>query len=361
MNKTLLVMAGGTGGHVFPAIAVAEYLRAQGWRIVWLGTRVGMEAKLVPQHNFPLEQLDFAGVRGNGLRRWLSLPWVLSRAIAQSVAVYRRYQPDVVLGMGGFTALPGGLAARFFCHTPLVIHEQNAVAGMTNKILATIATRVLAAFPQAFARQDNKYQVVGNPVREAIQNLSSPALRYATRQGPLRVLVIGGSLGAQALNTILPAALAKMPIVQRPQVIHQAGEKHLDSLRDHYARAGVNAECIAFISDMASAYAAADVVICRAGALTVAEVAAAGVAAIFVPYPHAVDDHQTANARYLTEAGAAWLVPQATLNATELAQLLASLQRTDLARRAQIAHRLGKPSATAEVAQVCALLSERVS
>lgn len=360
MSKTLLVMAGGTGGHVFPAIAVAEYLRAQGWRIVWLGTRVGMEAKLVPQHNFPLEQLDFAGVRGNGLRRWLSLPWVLSRAITQSMAIYRRHRPDVVLGMGGFTALPGGLAARL-CHTPLVIHEQNAVAGMTNKILAHLANRVLAAFPQAFRRNDAKYQVVGNPVREAIQNLPSPALRYATRQGALRVLVIGGSLGAQALNTTIPTALAQLPLAQRPQVIHQAGEKHVVSLKENYTRAGVEAECVAFIADMASAYAAADLVICRAGALTVAEVAAAGVAAIFVPYPHAVDDHQTANARYLTEAGAAWLMPQATLNALDLAKLLASLQRTELAKRAQIAHDLGKPSATAEVAQVCALLSQCAS
>lgn len=352
-KRTLLVMAGGTGGHIFPALAVANTLRQRGWEVVWLGAAGAMETRLVPQHGIALETLAISGVRGNGLAKWLSLPWVQLKALLKSIAVIYRHRPDVVIGFGGFTGFPGGLAARLLW-LPLVIHEQNSVAGLTNRTLAHIASRVLYAFPSAFPRSDG---LVGNPVRSDIASLPAPAQRFAGRSGPLRILVVGGSLGAVALNEVVPAALTLLPVAQRPQVIHQAGAKQIDSLRTNYAQAGVEAETVAFIDDMASAYAAADLVICRAGALTIAELAAVGVASFLVPFPYAVDDHQTGNARYLAEAGAALLLPQGELSAAKLAAELSKLDRPTLLHMAQSARSKALPDATAQVAAVCEQLA----
>ena len=357
--RTCLVMAGGTGGHVMPALAVAEALRAEGWHVIWLGTRAGMEARLVPEKGIEVEWLSFAGVRGKGPLRLLLLPVQLLLAFWQAARVIFRVRPDVVVGLGGYAAFPGGMMAALL-GKPLAIHEQNAVAGMTNRVLACVADRVLLGLPAAFGHGKDRplpclnvrSEWVGNPVRSEIAALPDPVQRLAGRWGRLRLLVVGGSLGAAALNDLVPKALALLPAEARPEVRHQAGAKHVGQLRDNYAAAGVTAECLDFIADMAEAYAWADVVLCRAGALTVAEVAAAGVSAAFVPYPHAVDDHQTENARFLTEAGAAWLLPQSGLTPESLAQWLSGLTREELTARAVRAHALAKPEATARVAEV---------
>lgn len=349
---TVLIMAGGTGGHIFPALATADYLRERGYQIVWLGTRAGMESRLVPARGYAIEWLDIGGVRGKGVLKWLALPMVLNVACWQAWRTIRRIRPSVVLGMGGFAAFPGGLMA-VLAGRPLVIHEQNAVAGLTNRVLSHIADRVLCAFPGVFRDKGGRSCVVGNPVRRDISSLDEPGGRYAARQGPLRLLVVGGSLGAQALNDTVPRALAEMPAALRPLVRHQSGEKHIAALTEKYRQAGVEAECLAFIDDMAAAYAWADLVVCRSGALTVSEIAAAGVASVLVPFPHAVDDHQTGNARYLSEAGAAVLLPQAELNPARLAQLLSEAQRSQLAAMAQKARALARPGATDDVATAC--------
>lgn len=349
-GRSALVMAGGTGGHIYPALAVAEALRARGWQVAWLGTRAGLEARIVPERGFTMAWLKLGGVRGKGPLRLLLLPLQLLVAFAQALRAVLRLRPDAVLGFGGYPAFPGGMMAALL-GKPLVIHEQNAVAGLTNRVLAQVADRVLLGLPLAkpIAPRRARETWVGNPVRAEIAGLPTPAQRYAGREGSLRLLVIGGSLGAAALNEIVPRALARLPESSRPQVRHQAGAKHLDALRHHYAEAGVAADCAAFIDDMAAAYAWADAVICRAGASTVAEIAAAGVAAAFVPFPFAVDDHQTANARCLADAGAAWLMPQGELTAEGLASWLQGLDRADLQHRAEQARTLGKPDATAEV------------
>ncbi|KAA6131116.1 undecaprenyldiphospho-muramoylpentapeptide beta-N-acetylglucosaminyltransferase [Cupriavidus cauae] len=350
--RTLLVMAGGTGGHVFPGLAVAHALRAQGWRVVWLGNRTGMEATLVPKHDIPMEFIQFGGLRGKGLLTKLLLPLNLLRAFWQSIGALRRVRPSVVLGMGGYITFPAGMMASLLGR-PLVLHEQNSIAGLANKVLAKVADRVLCAFPQTLPGAE----WTGNPVREEVAALIEPAARYDARQGPLRLLVVGGSLGAAALNAVVPQALALLPEGERPLVRHQAGVKQIDTLRANYAAAGVAAEAVPFIDDMAQAYADADLVICRAGAMTVSEVAAAGVAALFVPFPHAVDDHQTTNARFLSEQGAALLVQQNALTAEGLAQTLARLSRPQLKEMAQRARGLAKPDATRRVAQVCSELA----
>jgi len=343
-----MIMAGGTGGHVFPALAVADYLRALGWRVVWLGARTGMEATLVPQHGYELAPIRFGGLRGKGLVAKLVLPLNLLVAFWQSLRAIRAHRPDVVLGMGGYIAFPGGMMAALLGR-PLAIHEQNSIAGLANRVLAGVADRILVAFPGALP----KSQPTGNPVREAIGRVAPPARRFAGRAGPLRVLVAGGSLGAAALNERVPQALALIPAGERPRVVHQSGAKHLDALRAGYAAAGVAAELQPFIEDMAQAYADADVVICRAGATTVAELAAAGVASILVPFPFAVDDHQTTNARYLAGAGAALLVQQRDLTAAGLAATLRGLTRERLLDMAEKARALGKPEATRAVAEAC--------
>jgi UDP-N-acetylglucosamine--N-acetylmuramyl-(pentapeptide) pyrophosphoryl-undecaprenol N-acetylglucosamine transferase len=347
--STLMVMAGGTGGHVMPAMAVADALKAQGWRIVWLATEGGMENRLIADKGYDVAMIRMSGVRGKGLMRWLGLPFKLLRACLQSRKALLRHQPAVVLGMGGFAAFPGGLMARLQ-KRPLVIHEQNSIAGLTNRTLARFATRVLAAFPTAFGE---KAELLGNPVRTDIAAIPQPEQRYFGRTGPLRLLVVGGSLGAAALNDIVPQALALMPESNRPRVIHQAGAKHIEQLKENYRQAGVEAECRAFIEDMAEMYAWCDLVICRAGALTIAEVSAAGVASVLVPFPHAVDDHQTHNARYLTENGAAVLVPQGKLTPEYLSGMLAGFGRAALQEMAEKARALGKPGATLSVANVC--------
>jgi UDP-N-acetylglucosamine--N-acetylmuramyl-(pentapeptide) pyrophosphoryl-undecaprenol N-acetylglucosamine transferase len=364
-SRTLLIMAGGTGGHVMPALAVAETLRSEGWRVVWLGTKAGMEAKLAVDKGFEMAWVRVAGVRGKSMLTKLLLPANLLAAFWQAARAIFRVRPDVALGLGGYVAFPGGMMASLL-GKPLVIHEQNAIAGLTNRMLACLADRVLLGLPVAFSNKNDKplpcgkvnSEWVGNPVRPEIAALPVPEQRLAGRTGPLRLLVVGGSLGAQALNTLIPQALAQLSGEQRPQVRHQSGAKHLDVLKANYAAAGVEAECLAFITDMAAAYAWADVVICRAGALTVAEVAAAGAAALFVPFPFAVDDHQTANARFLSDSDAAWLIPQSALSAEGLAQWLAGLNRSELLVRASKARALAKPEATARVAAICKELTQ---
>jgi UDP-N-acetylglucosamine--N-acetylmuramyl-(pentapeptide) pyrophosphoryl-undecaprenol N-acetylglucosamine transferase len=348
-GKTLMVMAGGTGGHVYPAMAVADYLKALGWKIVWLATEGGMENRLIADKGYEVAVIQMRGVRGNGLLRWLLLPVKLAVACAQSFKAMVRHQPNVVLGMGGFAAFPGGLMA-WVLRKPLVIHEQNSIAGLTNRILSYLAKRVLAAFPSAFGQ---RAALVGNPVRQDIIGLPQPEQRLTGRSGALRLLVVGGSLGAQALNEVIPLALAQVPVEQRPQVIHQAGVKHIEVLKANYQSAGVVADTRAFIDDMAAMYAWADIVICRAGALTIAELSVVGVASVLVPFPHAVDDHQTYNAAYLAESGAAVLIQQKDLSVQALLNILANLSREKLLDMAKKARALGKPEATSTVAKIC--------
>jgi UDP-N-acetylglucosamine--N-acetylmuramyl-(pentapeptide) pyrophosphoryl-undecaprenol N-acetylglucosamine transferase len=346
--KTILVMAGGTGGHVFPGLAVADYLHARGWRVVWMGNPEGMEAKLVPARGYEMAWVRFAALRGKGLLRKLLLPLNLLRAFGQALGALSRVKPNVVLGMGGYVTFPGGMMAAL-SGRPLVVHEQNSVAGLANRVLAGVADRILSGFPGVLRQGE----WAGNPVRAEIAALPLPAQRYAGRSGPLDVLVVGGSLGARALNEAMPRALALLQLAERPRVTHQSGAKQIDDLRAAYAAAGVEAQLLPFIDDMAARYAAADLVVCRAGALTIAELAAAGVASVLVPFPQAVDDHQTGNARFLSEAGAAILLPQRELTPEKLAALLRELTREKLAAMAEKARALAKPEATRAVAEAC--------
>ena len=348
MSRTILVMAGGTGGHIFPALAVADQLRDKGWRIVWLGSKAGMESQLVPQYGFEMEWVRFSGVRGKGLLRQVLLPLNLLIAFWQSARAIFRVRPDVVLGMGGYISFPGGLIAALLAR-PLVLHEQNSIAGLANKVLARVADRILVAFPDALKNSE----WTGNPVRHEIAQLPAPEQRFRNRTGNLKILVVGGSLGAQGLNEAVPHALALIPESQRPEVTHQAGAKHLPMLERGYRDAGVSATTLAFIRDMASAYATADLVICRAGALTISELAAAGIASVLVPFPAAVDDHQTSNARYLADESAAVLLPQAELTPRKLADLLLGFSREKLLDMAKRARALGKPDAARIVAERC--------
>jgi UDP-N-acetylglucosamine--N-acetylmuramyl-(pentapeptide) pyrophosphoryl-undecaprenol N-acetylglucosamine transferase len=343
-----MIMAGGTGGHIFPALAVADRMRAAGWRIVWLGARTGMEAKLVPARGYDMAWVAFSGVRGKGPLALALLPTRLLVAFWQSARAIFTQRPHVVLGMGGYVSFPGGMMAALLGR-PLVIHEQNSVAGLANKVLARVADRVLCTFPGALPGA----QVTGNPVRPEIGALEAPERRYAGRSGPLRLLVVGGSLGAKALNEIVPAAMGLVPRERRPSIRHQAGAQHIGALRAAYAAAGVEAETVPFIDDMAKAYAEADLIVCRAGATSVAEIAAAGVASVLVPFPHAVDDHQTTNARLLSDAGAAVLVPQSDLTPQRLSGLVLSYDRAQLLDMARRARALGKPDAAQAVAGVC--------
>jgi UDP-N-acetylglucosamine--N-acetylmuramyl-(pentapeptide) pyrophosphoryl-undecaprenol N-acetylglucosamine transferase len=341
-------MAGGTGGHIFPGLAVAQALREAGWRVHWLGAPDSMESEWVPPLGFAFEAVDFAGVRGKGIKTLLVLPLRLLRAFGQSVRVLRRVKPDVVLGLGGYITFPGGVMAALL-GKPLVLHEQNSVPGMANKILAAMADRVFTAFPGVFKAG----QWVGNPLRREFTEQAAPALRFAGRSGPLRLLVVGGSLGAKALNDIVPQALAMVPVGLRPEVTHQSGAKQIDALRAGYANAGVKATLTPFIEDTASAFAQADLVICRAGASTVTEIAAVGAAAIYVPFPFAVDDHQTKNAQFLVAQGGGWLWPQADLTASALAERLTGLSREALLTAATNAYGHRKTNAAREVVSAC--------
>jgi UDP-N-acetylglucosamine--N-acetylmuramyl-(pentapeptide) pyrophosphoryl-undecaprenol N-acetylglucosamine transferase len=348
-----LIMAGGTGGHIFPGLAVAEALRERGWRVHWLGAPGSMESRLVPPRGFALETIDFGGVRGKGLVTIALLPLRLLRAFWQSLQVVRRVKPDVVVGLGGYISFPGGMMG-VLAGKALVLHEQNSVAGMANKVLAGVADRVFTAFPNVF----KKAEWVGNPLRAPFLHQPAPAARFAGRSGPLRLLVVGGSLGAKALNDVVPQALALLPKAQRPQVTHQSGEKQIDALRANYVAAGVQADLTPFIDNTAQAFADADLIVCRSGASTVTEIAAVGAAALFVPFPAAVDDHQTTNARFLVDAGAAWLVPQKELTAHSLAQTLQTVQREQLMAMAAKAKQMEKTEAVAAVVSACEQLAK---
>ncbi len=352
-RRPLLIMAGGTGGHVYPALAVAEHLRQQGVPLLWLGTGHGLEARLVREKGFRLVTITIAGLRGKGLLSWLLAPVNLTVAMLQSLVILRRRRPAVVLGMGGFVGGPGGIAA-WLMRIPLLIHEQNAIAGTTNRWLAPLAHTVMEAFPGAFGHA-RKAICTGNPVRSEIVAIAPPDRRLDSSRRVLRVLVLGGSQGARILNEMVPRALAEQVAALRLEVWHQSGPQHYADTKARYAEYGVRARIDAYIDDVAAAYAWADVAVCRAGALTISELAAAGLASILVPYRHAVDDHQTANARFLVDAGAALLVPQTSLNGGRLAALLAELHasRERLLAMARRARELARPNATEHVARLC--------
>jgi len=349
----VLIMAGGTGGHVFPALALARLLRARSLEVVWLGTKRGLEARIVPQNNFPIEWISVGGLRGKKISTLLAAPFRLSLALVQALRVMWRHRPSVVVGLGGFVTGPGGVAA-WLTRAPLVIHEQNAIAGFTNRRLAPLAREVLEAFPNSFDA-GTKARAIGNPVRPEIFAVPPPAERFGKRTGAIRLLVIGGSLGAMRLNAVVPFALARLGEGIRVDVRHQAGERWVEAARKSYAEANVRADVQPFIEDMAEAYAWADLVICRAGALTISELAAAGVGAILVPYPAAVDDHQTHNARYLVSEGAAVLIPDRELTAERLAEELQRLcaGRGRLLAMADRARLLARPRAAEDLAESC--------
>ena len=353
-DKTILIMAGGTGGHVYPALAVADYLREKGAKLYWLGTRTGLESKIVPENGLQLLVIYISGLRGKRIIRWISAPLMLIVALVQSLLILLKYRPDAVLGLGGFVSGPGGIAA-WFLRIPLYIHEQNAIAGLTNRLLAPLSKKVMLGFPGAL--QGNKVITTGNPVRRKIQAVDHPSIRFAGRQHtPLRLLILGGSLGATALNEIVPQALSALPADVRIDSWHQTGAGNIDATRMFYKQCNLDsARLDAYINDMAEAYAWADLVLCRSGASTISEICSAGVAAVLVPYPHAVDDHQTANARYLSDAGAAVLVPQAELTANSVVQLLCRFnkERHKLIEMANLARNKAYPDATYRIAQVC--------
>jgi UDP-N-acetylglucosamine--N-acetylmuramyl-(pentapeptide) pyrophosphoryl-undecaprenol N-acetylglucosamine transferase len=349
-----MIMAGGTGGHVFPALAVARVLRAQHRDVVWLGTRRGIESRLVPLDGIPIEWIEVEGLRGRGAARWLTAPLKLARALWQALSIQRRVRPSVVLGCGGFVSGPGGVAA-WLLRTPLVIHEQNAVAGLTNRLLARLAATVAEAFPGSFAGLARAVST-GNPVRREIAAIESPELRFAGRAGRLRLLVFGGSQGATALNSIVPRALALLPERDRPAVLHQSGPRELESTAARYLELGVEADVRAFLDDMAAAYGFADFAVTRAGALTVSELAAAGLGALLVPFPAAVDDHQARNAGYLVDAGAAVMIREPELTPERLASELARLAvagRGSLLDMAKAARRVAVTDAAERVAALC--------
>jgi UDP-N-acetylglucosamine--N-acetylmuramyl-(pentapeptide) pyrophosphoryl-undecaprenol N-acetylglucosamine transferase len=351
MSRTIMIMAGGTGGHIFPALSVAELLGSKGWRVVWLGAKAGMEARLVAPKGYAMAWISMSGVRGKGLVRFAFLPMQLLVAFWQSARAIFAHRPDVVLGMGGYVSFPGGMMAALL-RRPLAIHEQNSVAGLANRVLAGVADRVLAGFPAAF-RRSTAVIWTGNPVRAEISALPGPGERYAKRTGPLRLTVVGGSLGAQPLNTVVPQALALLPEPARPIVTHQSGARHVANVEANYRSAAVTATIVPFIADMAAQYGQSDLLICRAGASTIAELAAAGVASVLVPLPHAVDDHQTGNACFLSERGAAVLIPQNDFVPQRLAEVLGAFTREKLLDMAQKARAVARPDATEQVASVC--------
>lgn len=353
MSKTALVVAGGTGGHIFPGLAVAGALRDAGWKVSWLGSKgtaatPSMESQLVPPRGFDFDAVEFGGVRGKGLAALAGLPLRLLRATWQSLRVMRRVQPDVVVGFGGYITVPAGIATLLL-RKALVLHEQNSVAGMANRHLARFANAVFTAFPNVIKQA----LWIGNPLRPEFLDRPGPAARFAHREGPLRLLVLGGSLGAAALNEVMPKALAQLPSGQRPRVIHQSGQKQIVQLRANYEKAGVQAELTPFIDNTALAMADADLVICRAGASTVTELAAVGAAAVFVPFPSAVDDHQTTNANFLADRSGGWLVQQSDLTPERLAALLSKADRTTLLAAAIAAKKMAKTGAAEHIVEAC--------
>lgn len=353
-QRVALIMAAGTGGHIFPGLAVAEALRAQGWAVHWLGTHTGMENRLVRPKGFVVEPIDFGGVRGKGWWTLPLLPLRLLRAFWQSRAALIKLKPDVVLGFGGYVTFPAGLMSVWL-DKPLILHEQNSVAGMANRWLAGVADRVFTAFPNVLP----KGEWIGNPLRKEFVSQAEPAQRWVGREGPLRLLVVGGSLGAQALNQIVPKALAMMAPHERPLVTHQSGESQIATLKANYQQAGVQAHLVPFIQDMAKAFAEADLVIARAGASTVTEVAAIGVAAWFVPFPHAVDDHQRHNAEFLSNSGGAWMTVQSEFTPEKLVEVLQNTRRPVLQAMAQQAQIKAQTQAVAAILDACQALVER--
>lgn len=360
-SKRIMIMAGGTGGHVFPALAVAHELKSRGVEVSWLGTRRGIESELIPAAGFPIDYITISGLRGKGLGGWLLAPLRLFVALVQALAVLRRRKPGAVLGMGGFVTGPGGIATKLTGRA-LLIHEQNAIAGLTNRLLSPLADQVLEGFPDTFSGRHVQY--TGNPVRKDIMQIAAPGERYAKHDGPIRLFVFGGSLGAMVFNQIVPGALAQLPENIRPVVRHQTGKKKLETTRENYTAAGVEAETMAFVDDMAAMYEWADVVLCRAGALTVSELAMAGVPALLVPYPYAVDDHQSANARYLADNDAARLIPQTAMDEQSLSALLREFceapeeGREVLREMANHARAMAKPEATETVVEACLSLAK---
>jgi UDP-N-acetylglucosamine--N-acetylmuramyl-(pentapeptide) pyrophosphoryl-undecaprenol N-acetylglucosamine transferase len=353
-DKNILIMAGGTGGHVYPALAVADNLKEKGFQLFWLGTSKGMEAKVVPSHGYPLLKINVAGVRGNGILRLLFTPFMLIIALFQALMIMIKVRPVAVLGMGGFASGPGGIAA-WLMRIPLLIHEQNAIAGLTNRLLAPFAVSIMAAFPGAF-KESKKLTITGNPVRNDIVNLPKPDERFAKRNSKVfKVLILGGSLGAKKINEVIPDTLFNLADEYQFEVKHQCGERHIDATKDIYKDHNINVELMPFINNMAEAYAWADIVICRAGALTIAELAATGIASILIPFPYAVDDHQTENAKYLSDDGAAILIQEAQFNFEKLKVLLLKLCHApeQLMQMAVKARSLAKPQATDDVAKLC--------
>ncbi|WP_455365669.1 undecaprenyldiphospho-muramoylpentapeptide beta-N-acetylglucosaminyltransferase [Kaarinaea lacus] len=350
-NKiNVLIMAGGTGGHVFPALAVADELRSRGVDVSWLGTRRGLEADVIPKSGIPISYINVSGLRGNGLLGWIIAPFKLLYALWQGLSVMKTLKPRAVLGMGGFVTGPGGVAA-WLSRKPLLVHEQNGISGMTNRMLVPFASVVMEAFPHSIA--PGKAIHTGNPVRKNISQLYEASEAEREINDPLHILVVGGSLGARALNDVVPEALSSFAADDRPVVWHQTGKKNIESAQANYKQSGVEANVVAFIDDMAEAYRWADLVICRAGAMTIAELAIAGVASILVPYPYAVDDHQTSNARYLTDKKAAILIQQKEFTVDALRKMLTDLTATQLQQMAKAARSLALPDATRMVADKC--------
>lgn len=354
-DQPILITAGGTGGHVYPGLAVARALIAQEIPVIWMGTEKGLESRVIPEAGIEMAYLSVTGLRGKGVAAWLMAPFRLIKALTQSVKVMRKHRPAAVLGMGGFVAGPGGLVASLM-GIPVIIHEQNAVAGLTNRLLKGFAEEVLEGFPETFADSVDA-MATGNPVREDIAALAEPERRLAGREDqPFHLLVVGGSLGAKALNEIVPRALADLPNDMQVDVVHQSGEQTLKLAQKTYEATAVTGHIVPFIEDMAGAYEWADLIICRAGALTIAEVSAAGLASILVPYPYAVDDHQTENARYLAENGAAILADQADLTPETLTEVLKAMigNPDQVLSMSKKARELSKPNATQAVAAICA-------
>ncbi len=356
--KRLLIMAAGTGGHIFPGLAIAQTMRARGWQVSWLGTMHGMERDIVPKHGIEMDSIDFAGVRGKGLMHTARGAFKLVAGFASCFSIIGRRKPDVVLGMGGYVTVPGGMMAKLR-GVPLALVNADAALLLSNKTLAPLAQRVLFGFPADFGNAAGKALVTGNPVRKEIIDVPPPAQRYAARSGPLRLLVVGGSLGAKVLNETLPAALARIPADVRPVVTHQSGKQHIDALRAAYANAQVQAEVVDFIDDMPRRYAEADLVICRAGAITVSELTAAGVASVLVPLVASTTSHQRDNAQWMAKQKAAVHLPQGELNPERLAQLLQSLTRDECRTMAEAARSIGRRDANEAIANVLEELTNK--
>ena len=332
-NKKILIIAGGTGGHIYPGIAIADYLKTKGWQITWLGTKNGMENKLIESKPYQKAMIDIKGVRGKNILSWLKLPFMLLIALIQCAIAIKKEKPDVVIAMGGYVSFPGGLMGKLM-GKPLIVHEQNSIPGLTNKLLAMIATHIYSAFPIKFMRHSEK---IGNPVRDAIRKIKPPVQRFKSRKGPLRLLVVGGSLGAKFLNDIIPLSVQQINPKNRPMIIHQSGERHFQDLKWTYKKSGIQANCMAYLDNIEKMYEWADLVISRAGALTVSEFSVAGIPSILVPFPFAVDNHQFYNAKYLSDKKAAQLIIQEELTTELLSDLLKNMTRNQCLKMSKAA------------------------